>query len=313
MRTLLVDGNNIVIRSMKAVEGRAEMSADGVSTGHLVVCINTLSRYIREVQPDRVVVCFDSGRSQRRVAIYPDYKANRKTSEDEIAITEGDHRTTEAQRTKADAFGLVTRFLSLAGVHHIHRPGIEADDLIAYYCLNRTPGDEAVILSGDKDFFQLLDDGVTQHRPGKEQDIWNGARVAEHLGCTPTQLPDVMALTGDSIDGVPGVPGFGAKTAVKFLSRYDWDFEALLTAAVEGKEMKLQPFVEIARISRSLVDLRDSDFVDVPLPVLPEFAPTDHTSPLWTELLSYLDQYKLRSIKDRISRGELWRDRPSPS
>ena len=61
------------------------------------------------------------------------------------------------------------------------------------------------------------------------------------------------------------------------------------------------------------MDLRDSDFVEVPLPDLPEFAPTDHTSPLWTELLAYLDQYKLRSIKDRIARGELWRDRPTPS
>lgn len=303
MRTMAIDGNNLIIRSVKATEGRVEMSADGIYTAHLVVFINSLSRYVRETKPDRVVICWDTGRSARRVAIYPEYKASRRTSIDiQAQDAGGDFTPTPEQEAKESAFGLARTFLSLAGLHHVAVPGVEADDLIAYYWRSRAPGDEYVILSGDKDFFQLLDATTTQHRPGPETDLWTEDRVLNDLNCIPLQLPDIMALSGDSIDGVPGAAGFGHKTACKFLAKYDWNLDRLLAAG----EAKLSGQEEIVRISRQLVDLRKTDYVGIDMPPLPRFEPTNHMSPLWMALLEYLDQYQLRSIKERLVTGTLW-------
>ena len=108
MKTLAVDGNNLVMRAVKACEGRVALSSDGVFTAPVMVVVNMLSKYVREEAPDRVVVCWDGGRSEMRVALFPDYKAQRS------------HKppSSEFEDYKESSFALVREFLSLANIHH---------------------------------------------------------------------------------------------------------------------------------------------------------------------------------------------------
>lgn len=291
--SLLVDGNNILVRAMKAME-RSRLSADGVPTGALLVFINALSRYVREVQPTRMVVCWDGGRSLYRQAIYEGYKSNR-----------GSPDNSRNDETERSAFHLAKTFLTLSNIHHIEQHGVEADDLIAAHCLQRdaTMG-KVIILSGDKDLLQLLDGWVEQIRPGTpDGERWTINRVRTKMKCKPEHLPYVMALTGDPGDGVPGVPGIGSVTACRLLSKYGWDFEALLAA----NELKLFGYREEIRRNLALVNLRD------PLPgihveAVPRFEPTDRTSVLWGDLIAFLDRYAMASVKDRVRNNTLWAD-----
>src|SRR5690606_6422668 len=134
----------------------------------------------------------------------------------------------ERDKEERVAANLASEFLTLAGIHHLKMEGVEADDLVAaYWRQARAMGPErVVILSGDKDFLQLVERGVpetVQIRPGVSPEVWTMAEVVAKFGCIPSDLPKVMALSGDKSDGVPGLRGVGTKTAVKMLAANDWD------------------------------------------------------------------------------------------
>lgn len=298
MTTLVIDANNILVRSMKATEGRVSLSSHGVPTAALLVFINTLSRYIREIEPDRVAACWDGGRSTYRLSIDPDYKAARS------------ERTEEPD---TGAFALAKEFLSLANIHHVERPGVEADDLIAGYWRMRSEVDPFFILSGDKDFLQLLDDNTFQIRPGgihasPETERWDAARVREAMGCTPEQIPLVMALTGDSGDGVLGVPGFGTKTAVKALVAHEWSLGRLLMTADPKWAPKVAGRQDQVVKAKRLVDLREPG-PDILLPPPPLFEPTYPDKTMFSALLHFLTKYELASVETRVINGTLWTKR----
>ncbi len=282
--TLLVDGNNLLVRAICAME-RIPLSEGGVSTGPLLVFVNMLSRYIKETEPDYVVVAWDGGRSTHRTAIFPDYK-----------ISRGDH-----DDSRDAHFALAKEFLSLCNIHHVRVDGVEADDLIAAFC-QKLRGLK-VILSGDKDFLQLLDENTTQIRPTGGEELWTHFRVEEELGCKPEKLPLVMALTGDSSDGVPGVPRVGPKTACKLLKKYDWNMALLLNA----DEPILRGHRELVVRNIQLVDLLSPVTWTLPAVQPPRFAPTDPSGILLRELLEFFARYKLNSIRDRFIAGQLWK------
>lgn len=296
MTHLLVDGNNLAMRSIHAM-ARSGLSADGVATGPLLVFVNGLSRLVREESPARLVVCWDRGPSAMRTALYPAYKAHRQVA---------DHEADEHKRT---AFGLMKEFCALAGLHQIDRDGYEADDLIAWYCWGAPITTTTVIASSDKDFLQLLDNGshtgkvVEQVRlssGGAETDRWTSQRVQDEYGCNPWRLTDAMALAGDTSDGIPGVPRFGMKTAIKVLAKADWDLDAVN----HPKVVELRDQVEVAR---RLVDLCTPP-EGLHLPPLPPFEPTRPGTALWQPLLSFLQRYQLETIKARLYEDALWHD-----
>jgi 5'-3' exonuclease len=292
--TLLVDGNNILIRSVKAMEGRgADMSADGVNTGPLVLFINQVSRYVKEVQPDHMVVCWDGGRAPWRMEMFPSYKHNR-----------GEHPTSELEQGN---FGLAKEFLSLCNIHHVCLPNVEADDLIAYYWLHGH--EKCTIVSGDKDFLQLVDGTTRQYQPGVDQ-VWTPSVIEEKLECRAEHLPAVKALTGDSSDCIPGVPGFGHKTAVKALSEHGWRLDDLLATDDPRWTKKLDGHHQQARINYSLMDLRvvGSALAGVDLEPAPAFEPTSVTGLLWSDLLDFLRRYQLAAIESRLRDERLWRN-----
>src|SRR5581483_2701697 len=197
---MLVDGHNLVMRSIHAGSKTGMATSDGVySTGPLTLFINMLSSYVREWKPTSVVVCWDHGPSERRRRLFPDYKLARREAPEEDG--------------KDTHFGLVKRFLSLCGIQQVSVEGYEADDVIAaYWSLLRrdtqwdTPEEsliKIVIVSGDKDFFQLLDTGVVQIRPETGgYTLWTPQRVVQEMGCEAIHVPDLMALQGDPGDGI---------------------------------------------------------------------------------------------------------------
>lgn len=297
MTTLLVDGNNILARSAFAAKGgRTQMSVGGVNTSALLIFINMLSKYVRQVQPTHMAVCWDAGHALRD-AIYPEYKANRNKAvveEDEEVVT---------------PWAQAKEFLTWAGVPHLARKGWEADDLIAKIVHETPPAHRPiVILSGDKDLLQLVDEVTTQIRPGTHaNEVWDEDRVDEEIGVLPQHIPLYMALTGDTGDNVPGVRGVGPKKAVKALQEAGWDWDALLDALGPEKAKE-------AVLSRRLVDLRYPEFTaygDALDGVLlnlsaPAFTPTATTGMLWEPLLDFLKKWQMNSVIQRLNDGSLW-------
>lgn len=261
------------------------MTADGESTAALVVFTNTLTRHIREEQPDKVVVCWDGGGSEYRTRLLPTYKANRKEK------AEGSRMSRER--------ALVKEFLSLANIFHVERPGVEADDLIAKYW--HDADEDVVIVSEDKDFLQLAG-----HNPQTKWceilrstgERWDVADVFQKTGARPQHLPSVMALTGDTSDNIIGVPGIGPVRAVQLLEEAGWDLQAI-------EDPRVREMLPQVLTNRVLVNLR------LPIPGLellppPPFAPTRQQSVLYEGLMAFLDRYHLKGLTARMVTDTLW-------
>lgn len=239
-----------------------------------------LLELIERARPSHAAMAFDvSLASSFRNAIYPAYKANRAPAPPEL------HRQFEYCRELSAAFG----FVVLADVTY------EADDLIgSAHATLRQHGFAAVIVSADKDFGQLL---------GQHDEQWDFARgnrwgadgVQDRLGVLPEQVADFLALAGDSIDNIPGVPGIGAKTASALLTHFG-DLETLLGRIDEvpflsglrgaaGVATKLRRHIDDARLARQLTGIA----LDAPVPDQPdEFRRRDVDADQVDELLSQL-------------------------
>jgi DNA polymerase-1 len=285
MTTLLVDGHNIALRSLFAMSKAKPLStADGVPTGALHTTIITLASYVRTIRPDRIMVCWDGGASWRR-EVYPEYKQNR--------VHNGGDPTEFIQR--------IQEFLILAGVQQVARTREEADDLIAGYW-TEAGNDFVHIISGDKDFYQLLNPRTQIHHPG-DKEVWTVDRFTEVFGIHPQHMRLVMALTGDKIDGVPGIPHVGIKTAIKIVNSVHGNAHQLMELESFGK-IKIPPGV--VRRNLRLVDLTRVSLLA--LPVLGFFTPTRPGGQGWDELVAFLDRWELSVVKSRVLAGRLWVD-----
>lgn len=280
---LILDGNNLAMRSFHAANGA--MSVDGMDTGALQLFITTLSTHVRRLQPTHLVVCWDTGISEFRTKLYPSYKAARH------AQGTADH---------GPLFVLIKEFLTLSGITQWAQPGYEADDLIAAGWRRHHITDKITILSSDKDLLQLLDANTTQIRfvSGKpEGDEWTTQRFYFEHGYRPTQLPTVMALMGDTSDGIPGVRGIGPKKAVKVLEAHDWDLEKVILDVFPDQRV-------VITTSKALADL---SWVDAPVTDVPAFTPIkSQRDGGWDGLLDFCERYQLRTIRQRLIGADLW-------
>jgi len=288
-KVLLVDGNNLLIRALKATERGVDMTANGVNTAALVVFINCLSRHIREEQPDKVVVAWDSKTgSDYRLAIDPEYKAHRNLS------------TTDWEERKNENFWLAKEFLAVSNIFSVSRPGVEADDIIASYWRAYRHRAQVVILSSDKDFMQLLTDGTEQVRlsaGGAPTDRWDEQRVRDELGYEASDIGKIMALTGDAGDNVPGIKGIGPKTAVKILTAAEWDLDRV-------EHPKITDIADV-HTNYSLVDLREARMIRA-VGAAPDFEPTAPGSALAVPLMTFMETYLLAKVETAWLTGSLW-------
>lgn len=310
MTVLLIDANNVAMRALHAMSRSGLSDADGVPTGPLVAFINTLSKHVKEEQPRSVAVCWDGGRSARRVAISPEYKGHRLEAPAEV------------EDVKTSVFAMAKEFCSLAGLHHVERRGMEADDLIAHYWRQRNPGEKTVILSSDKDFLQLVEGNTEQVRlssSGTPTDRWTQQRVIDEMGCHPGYLAYAMSLAGDVSDNVIGVPRYGMKTAIKAVAK---GAQEQMTRVASGdltvddaghwfervlEQPKIAPHIDQVLTNFELVDLRNMYDASLHLPALPSWSPTGPGSLMFEPLMSFLTKHQMKNVQSRLLDGTLWR------
>jgi DNA polymerase-1 len=244
----LIDGSGYIFRAYHALPPLRR--PDGVPVGAVYGFCAMLFKTLMENHTDFLVVVFDAGRQTFRQEIYPDYKAHRPDTPEDLI----------------PQFQLIRDACAAFNVPAIEAVGFEADDLIATYAHHaHGAGYEVCIISSDKDLMQLVQPGISMLDPIKNRPI-KDAEVFEKFGVPPSKVVDVQALAGDSSDNVPGVPGIGIKTAAELINTYG-DLETLLARAHEIKQPKRREALienaEKARISRQLVYLRE----DSPLPL----------------------------------------------
>ncbi len=235
-------------RAYHAIRGLT--GPDGKSTNAVYGFITMLRKLIADHQPDYIAASFDVRGQTFRSKMSADYKANR-------AAMPGD---------LVEQVPWVFEACEALGVPIFTSEGFEADDVIGTLASKAAGhGFQAAIVTGDKDFFQLVNDGVKVYNP-KDEGAWFDAEgVALKFGVPPSQVVDVLALMGDSSDNVKGVPGIGDKGARELITQYG-SLDALLEHAAEIKQKKyregLLAHADEARQSRELVTIRTD--VEVP-------------------------------------------------
>ncbi len=210
-RIFLIDAYAMIYRAYFAFIKRPLMNTKGENTSAAYGFANFLIEIRDKHKPDYLAVVFDAGNSNREV-IYPDYKANREKMPDELRASLPHIRE------------LVAGFNDTI----VELDGYEADDVIGTLAVKaQKAGLEAVIVSGDKDLYQLVGKGVQLFNPGRGgrtgvMPSWiDESNVHEKFGIPANQVIDYLALIGDTSDNIPGAPGIGPKTAVKLLDRYE--------------------------------------------------------------------------------------------
>ncbi|RBM05346.1 DNA polymerase I [Novacetimonas cocois] len=279
VRLILVDGSGFIFRAFHALPPMT--SPDGTPVNAVFGFTNMLARLLREHAGTHLAVIFDAGRHTFRNDLYDQYKAHRPEPPEDLR----------------PQFALVRDATAAFSVPAIEEAGWEADDLIAAYARQATDaGGTCTIISSDKDLMQLVRPGVQMMDPIKQKPIGE-AEVRAKFGVDPVHVAEVQALIGDPVDNVPGVPGIGPKTAAALMAEYG-SLDAILDAAEGMKPSKrrdnLIAHADMARLSHTLVTLRE----DAPCPVpLAELACCDVDE---ARLGPWLEEMGFRSLLQRI-------------
>ena len=238
-KLFIIDGYAILYRAHYALIRNPLITSYGFHTSALFGFTNQLIKIIKDENPDYLVCAFDSKEKTFRHKIYSDYKANRPEMPEEL------------QKQIPHLWEL----LDGMNIPVLRKPGYEADDIIG--TVTESVLDKKIqsyIVSGDKDFMQLINDKVFLYTPGKRNsatDIYDKDGVIKKWGLPPEKISDLLALMGDSSDNVPGVAGVGIKTAVKLLKEYD-NIESVLDNASK---------ISNKRVHNGLISGRDKAFL----------------------------------------------------
>ena len=235
---LLVDGFNLAYRCFFAVPELTR--ADGFPTNAVHGWVKSLWRLADQEKPAATLVFFDLGGAHDRLALLPEYKAQRE--EMPAALVK-----------QLPCIKAVTRAMGLAGVE---KTGEESDDLLASQAVHLAArGHDVLIVSSDKDFTQIVGERIKIMLPPPSANPklgWrrlDAAGVAEKFGVPPAQIPDFLALVGDSSDNIPGIEGVGPKTAAKWLQQ----FGSLEGVIEHARELQPERFRESVRALSDLV------------------------------------------------------------
>lgn len=254
---LMIDGNSMANRAFYGVPHLT--NAKGVPTNAVYGFLNTLQAAIERFKPDALFVAFDISKKVFRHERYADYKGTRTGMPEDLLVQ----------------MPLIKEALSYMNIETFGLEGYEADDIIGTMSAHQTAlGGESIILSGDRDLFQLVGEHVTVCFPqskGQEMEIVTPEYLAEHYALTPELVIEMKGLMGDKSDNIPGVAGVGEKTAKKLLADYgtvenlyahleDLKGKKLYDKLLAGKEDALLS-KELATIKRDVpIDFEKLDF-----------------------------------------------------
>ena len=208
-RFFILDGYALLFRAHFALIRNPLITSYGLHTSALFGFVNQLLKIIKDEDPDYFACAFDSKGKTFRHDMYEDYKANRPPMPEELQIQ----------------LPHLWEILEAMNIPVLKKQGVEADDIIGTLAVNaQKKGFDTYIVSGDKDFMQLINDNIYLYAPGTKKTpnpiIYDSEKVQDKWGVPPNKIIDLLGLMGDSSDNVPGVAGVGQKTAVKLINEY---------------------------------------------------------------------------------------------
>ena len=250
-RLFLIDAYALIFRGYYAFIKNPRINSKGLDTSAILGFTNSLFDVIKREKPDYLAVCFDKGGSKDRTKIFDEYKANRQETPEAIKIS----------------IPIIEEILRSLNITILIKDGYEADDIIGTIAKQINPKKyEIFMVTPDKDFAQLVNKSVFIYRPvfGGGYETWGVKEVLEKFEISSTsQVIDFLAMKGDSVDNIPGLPGVGDKTAKKFLKEYG-SIEGLLenVSKLKGKiKEKIEENKELGILSKKLATI----ITDVPI------------------------------------------------
>jgi 5'-3' exonuclease len=290
MRLLLVDGHYYLYRSFFAIRGLK--NSRGEPTNAIYGFAKALRKMLIDLKPDLAVVVWDAGLPERRTSLQPAYKEHREEMPEELKVQQDP----------------VRELIACLGVTSVSLPQTEADDLIASYVIAaQAQGIESIVATNDKDIMQLVSDKVKIYSVAKadvEQEgreprshaLLGPAEVEQKWGVKPSQIVDLLALTGDAADNIPGIAGVGKKTAAKWIQQFG-SLEGLFSAS--DLDPKIHAKIESSHAqlleNREMIQLH----LDLPLPL-----PTEafEINPDYPALFRAFQHFEFRSLANDIER-----------
>lgn len=258
----LLDGYALVYRAYFALVRSPLRTSTGELTSAVFGMANFLVKLLDERRPDYLGVVFDSREPTFRHEQFPEYKATREKMPEDLA----------------DQLARVGELFAAFRVPVIEMAGQEADDVIGTLARKGAEsGLDVYIVSGDKDFYQLIDDNIRLLNPGRggpggvDEEVIDQSNAHQKFGVKPEQVPDVLGLMGDSSDNIPGVPGVGLKTAQKLITEWgsvEGIYENIGVAGTPKLRDRLSENRDAALMSKNLVTIRTQLDVDLDLQAL---------------------------------------------
>ena len=244
-RLFLIDAYALIFRGYYAFIKNPRINSKGLDTSAILGFTNSLFDVIKREKPDYLAVCFDKGGSKDRIEIFEEYKANRDETPEGIKI----------------AVPIIEDILNSLNISILVKEGYEADDIIGTIAQKaKAQNFETYMVTPDKDFAQLVGEDIYMYRPvfGGGYETWGVKEVLDKFEISKTsQVIDFLAMKGDSVDNIPGLPGVGDKTAKKFLKEYG-SLENLLknTSNLKGKiKEKIEANKELGMLSKKLATI----------------------------------------------------------
>ncbi|OGP14593.1 MAG: DNA polymerase I [Deltaproteobacteria bacterium GWA2_54_12] len=272
----IIDGSSVMYRAFHAVPASFTTSK-GMPTNAVYGFTQTLRKILNDFKPEYVAIAFDVKGPSFRHKLMAEYKAERPPMPDLLSVQ----------------VPFIKKMVAAFNIPAVEMPAFEADDVIA--TLVKKCGGEGLkiaIITGDKDMYQLVDEDtvILDYLTGKE---YRPPDVKEKYGVEPTQIRDLLALAGDSSDGIPGVPGIGVKTAAKLLAEYE---------SLEGIYSNIENITK-PKLKESLKVSRDTAFLSRELATLHPDVPVEcgleglrYTGPDFHELERLLNELEFRKL-----------------
>ncbi len=286
-KMMLVDGNSLLFRGFYAtIYTHGMKTSEGVYTNAVYAFANMLNKAIELVQPDTILVAFDSAKKNFRHEMFPEYKGGRKETPHELI----------------GQFAIVREYLDAMNISRFELDGVEADDIIGTLA-KRYPDWQINILTSDRDLLQVIDDTTSVWLLKKgisEIEKMTKEALIEKMGIQPLQVIDLKGLSGDASDNIPGIPGVGEKTAMKLLDQFG-SVEGVIEHVEELKgklKEKVSEFAEQALMSKQLATIK----VDVEIPMNEvdfEFIPNRN------QQIAFFQKYEMNSFVRKLQEASV--------
>ena len=283
-KLLLLDGHSLAYRAFYALPAENFITSTGQHTNAIYGFASMVINLIRDEKPTHIATAFDVSRKTFRSEKFPEYKANRASTPDEFR----------------SQISYINELLDALRIPHFELEGYEADDVIATF-VDRFKNDcEIVICTGDRDSFQLVEEGVTVLYPKKgvtELARMTPDAVKDKYGLTPAQYPDFAALRGDPSDNLPSIPGVGEKTATKWIQEFGSLKELVKKVdTVPGKAGEaLRNSLASVLTNRELTQLRHD------LPLSPALTEIEWSGVDTQHITKLFDTLQIKALKERVA------------